>query len=69
MTMPHVTGSISLRHADHIPLPLDEIRQRITDIEERANLPRLHLAAVSRHVDRRCNIVRAKALGIIPRDA
>lgn len=52
--------NIDRRHAAAMPTALSDIRQRITDIEERASLPRASPAAVIRHVDRRCNIVRMR---------
>ena len=65
--MPQVTGSISLQHAATMPLPISDIRQRITDIEERHGIPRMSSNAAREYVRSRCDIVMARALGIIPR--
>lgn len=58
--MPIVHGNISTLHAAAMPQPLDDIRQRITDIEERAGLPRLPAPAVASYVHRRCNVIRLR---------
>lgn len=67
--MSQITVRLDPRHAAAMPLPLDDIRQRITDIEERAMVRHLSSSAIVLHVHRRCNIAMARALGIIPRDA
>lgn len=58
--MPIVHGNISALHAAHMPLPLSEIRQRITDIEERYSIPRLPADKAIGYVNRRCNVVRLR---------
>ena len=69
MQMSQTTERLNPRRTAVIPLPLSDIRQRITDIEERHGIPRMSAAAAREYVCSRCDIVMAKALGIIPRGA